>query len=109
LRDLVTDLQAHDISPTFMRTLRQELSPLADRNGTLEEFPQADEFLKAELKRLILRKAHATSEWAEQTAAQLNRIYANEPGNIGNFLSALDILLFLNKETMSHASLNYSA
>lgn len=109
LRNLVADLQAHDISPTFMRTLRRELSPLADRNGTLEGFPQADEFLKAELKRLILRKAHATSEWAEQTAAQLNRIYANDPGNISNFLSALDILLFLNKETMSHAPLNHSA
>ncbi|MES3629891.1 MAG: type III-B CRISPR-associated protein Cas10/Cmr2 [Longimonas sp.] len=109
LRDLVADLQAHDISPTFMRTLRKELYPLADGQGTLDDFPQSDEFLRAELKRLILRKANATPDWTTETADQLTRIYTNDRGDLGNFLAALDILLFLNKETTSHASLNHAA
>ena len=108
LRDLVADLQAHDISPAFMRTLRKELRPLADRRGTLDDFPQSDEFLRAELKRLILRKANATPDWATETADQLTRIYTNDRGDLSNFLAALDILLFLNKETTSHPTLNHA-
>lgn len=110
-RDLVAELQANDISPTFMRTLRRELHPLMDReHGTLDAFDIEDEFLRAELKRLILRKSNATREWAIATAERLTEAYNMSGQHPGNFLAALDIALFLYKEThTAHAPVDYAA
>ena len=110
-RELVADLQAQDISPTFMRTIRRELYPLMDRkHGTLGDFPIADDFLRAELYRLIRRKSNAEADWANATADRLVAAYRATDAHLKTFLSALDIVLFLHKETLAaHAPVDYAA
>jgi CRISPR-associated protein Cmr2 len=115
LRDLVRDLHDHDVSPTFLRTLHRELFPLMDRHGRLNlRSPQdARDLVESETKRLLLRRPEASKLWATQTAGKLTDLYASTASSnagLKNFLSALDIALFLYKESAPiHAPRDHTA
>ncbi len=107
-QDLIAGLSAPglDLSPSFIRTLQQELRPLLTGEGTLGgdfSSAEADDLLESELARLLRRSLDAEAPeradaFVEEMSTRLSAACTAAP-SIGVFLDMLDVALFLHRKT----------
>jgi len=109
-KEVLSCLREEIISPHFVRVLRSEFEPLLGRNKTNQSFPLivVSDIIKTELKRTIRRSLKSGPSQSEKEK-YFEKVYklkklSEQPylkmdaKDIDNFLSFLEILVFLKRE-----------